>query len=260
MGKVAAVFFAGALLLAGRAPAGAGIVTVLYEAEAVTVVDEPFGIEVPRLTVVTGYFTFDTSTPDNDPADEYDGEYSHDGNAGYLASFLGHEVRGSQTPFYWVDLVMNSPQSDTFRIYDGPRAVGFEGGTMSFDGTPDEDIELFLAVSEDVFDDDDLINPFPFYDFESFIHTPHTFTLEDDQGTILLQFLHVSEAVCGDVNSGGVKAADALEVLRASVGSRSCLPCVCDVDGNGDIVSSDALKTLRYAVNPTSALDCSPCV
>ena len=245
--------------LAGAASAHAKIVTVLYEAEAVTVVDEPFGVDVPRETVVTGYFTFDTGTPDDAPEDQYSGEYPHDGNAAYLASFLGHEVTGSDTPFYWVDLVMGSPQSDTFRVYDGPRPVGFEGGTMSFDGTPDEDIQLFLAATEDVFDDDALIDPFPFYDFGD-LGTTHTFFVKDDQGSLVMQFLKVAEAVCGDVNSGGVKAADALEVLRTSVGTRDCLPCVCDVDHNGDILSSDALKTLRYAVNPTTPLDCSPCL
>jgi hypothetical protein len=257
--KTNAAVLAALCVFAGASSAHSEVVTVSYEAEAVTVVKEPFGVEVPRLTVVTGYFTFDTSTPDQAPDDEYSGEYQHDGNGGYLASFLGHEVTGSHTPFYWVDLVMGSPQNDTFRVYDGPTAVGFEGGTMSFDGTPDEDIQLFVAITEDVFDDDDLINPFPFYDF-GFLGTTHTFSLEDDQGTMLLQFLKVSEVVCGDVNSGGIKASDALEVLRTSVGTRSCLPCVCDVDHSGQIVSSDALKTLRYAVNPATPLSCAACL
>jgi hypothetical protein len=246
-------------VLIGATPARAEIITVSYEAEAVTVVKKPFGVEVPRLTVVTGFFTFDTSTPDDAPSDAFSGEYPHDGNAGYLASFLGHEVTGSQTPFYWVDLVDGNPQSDTFRIYDGPTAVGFEGGTMAFDGTPDEGIQLFVAITEDVFDDDDLIDPFPSYDF-GFLGTSHTFSLEDDEGTMLLQFLDVSEVVCGDVNSGGIKASDALEVLRTSVGNRACLPCVCDVDNSGEVVSSDALKTLRHAVNAATPLSCAKCL
>ncbi len=255
--KVAAIAAMG--LLAAATSAGAAVVTVLYEAEAVTVVKKPFGVEVPRLTVVSGYFTFDTSTPDDAPEDLYSGEYQHDGNAAYLASFLGHEVTGSETPFYWVDLVDGDPESDTFRIYDGPTPVGFEGGTMSFDGTPDTDIQLFVAITEDVFDNDDLIDPFPFYDF-GVLGTTHTFSLEDEEGTMLLQFLKVGEAVCGDVNSGGVKASDALEVLKTSVGSRTCFPCVCDVDHNGQVLSSDALRTLRFAVNPSTPLDCSACL
>jgi hypothetical protein len=256
--KNAAAAIAAASVIGTVTLADAKIVTILYEAEAITVVKKPFGVVVPRLSVVSGYFTFDTSTPDDAPDDAYSGEYQHDGNAGFLASFVGHEVTGSETPFYWVDLVDGAPTSDTFRIYDGPTPVGFEGGTMSFDGTPDPDIQLFVAIPEDVFDDDDLINPFPGYDWGD-NGTTHTFVLEDDQGTMLLQFLETSEAVCGDVNSGGIKASDALEILRTSVGSRSCLPCVCDVDHNGSIVSTDALKTLRFAVSPGTALACAVC-
>lgn len=253
------VFLVIAGALAGFArPAQAELVTVIYEARAATVVDQPFGVSVPLDTPVHGYFTFDTSTPDSEPEDELDGAYQHDGNAAYLAEFLDTRITGSPTPFYWVDLGPN-PAFDTFRIYDGPRAVGFEGGIMSLDGVPDEDVELFLAVSEDVFDDDALINPFPFYEF-GFLGDSHTYTLKDDRGTILMQFTSVRTAVCGDAGGGGVAANDALAVLRASVGTLSCYPCLCDVDGNGSITAPDALKTLRFAVAGSPALACSACL
>lgn len=244
-------------LLASAVVAAAEIVTVLYEAEAATVVGQPFGVTVPLDTRVHGYFTFDTSTPDSEP-DELDGEYQQDGNAAYLAEFLETRITGSSTPFYWVDLSSN-PSSDTFRIYDGPRPVGFEGGVMSLDGVPDETIELFLAVTADVFDDDALINPFPSYDF-GFLGDPHTYTLENDDGKMLMQFTSVRTAQCGDVGGGGVAANDALAVLRTSVGTLSCYPCVCDVDGSGSITAPDALKTLRFAVAGAPALSCSACL
>jgi len=239
-------------------PAGAEIVTVTYEAKAVTVSKQPFGLTVPLNTIVTGYFTFDTATDDLAPGDTLSGEYQHDGNAGYVAEFLSTRITGSTTPFYEVDLIAD-PTIDTFRIYDGPRTVGNEGGVMSIDGVEDDQIQLFLAVTEDVFDSDALINPFPFYTF-GFLGTPHTFTLKDDQGTMLMQFLSVSEPVCGDPGGSGVTAGDALQVLRTSVGSRTCLPCLCDVDGNGFIQAGDALKTLRFAVSGAPALNCAPCL
>lgn len=55
-------------------------------------------------------------------------------------------------------------------------------------------------------------------------------------------------------------AGDALQVLRAAVGTRTCFPCVCDADGNGTIASSDALKVLRFAVSGSVALNCSACL
>lgn len=234
------------------------IVTVIYSAEAVTVSKTPFGQTVPLDTVVTGYFTFDTGTPD-DNSDPLSGEYPHTQHAGFRADFLKSRIRGSTTPFYEVDLAPD-PTNDTFRIYDGPRTVGNEGGVMSIDDVADSDIQLFVAITDDVFDDDDLIDPFPLYTF-GFLGTPHTFSLKDDQGTMLLQFTKVAEAVCGDATGGGgITATDALVVLKTAVGSRECLPCLCDVDAGGTIASSDALKTLRFAVSGTGSLHCSACL
>jgi len=252
------VVAAAAWLAVFPAAAGAEIVTVTYEAKALTVVKQPFGLTVPLNTIVTGYFTFDTSTEDLAPEDPLFGEYQHDGGAGYVAEFLSTRITGSTTPFYQVHLTAN-PTSDTFRVYDGPRTVGNQGGVMSIDGVEDEDIELFLAVTEDAFDNDALINPFPAYTF-GFLGTPHTFSLKDDQGTMLLQFLSAAEPVCGDPGGGGVTASDALVVLRTSVGSQTCLPCLCDTDGNGFVQAGDALRTLRFAVSGAPALNCSACL
>jgi hypothetical protein len=66
--------------------------------------------------------------------------------------------------------------------------------------------------------------------------------------------------VCGDFNGdGSIVASDALNILRTSVGSLSCLLCVCDTDGSGDTVASDALRDLRYAVDLPVTLNCPPC-
>lgn len=249
---------AAAWLAVCAAPAGAEIITVTFEAKAKTIAKQPFGLSIPLNTPVTGYFTFDTGTEDLAPEDPLSGEYQHEGGAAFVAEFLSTRITGSMTPFYEVDLSDN-PTIDTFRIVDGPRPVGNEGGVMSIDGIEDEQIELFLAITGDAFDSDSLINPFPAYTF-GFLGTPHTFTLKDDQGTMLMQLTGVAEAVCGDLDGGGVTAGDALQVLRTSVGSRPCAPCLCDVDGNGSILASDALTTLRFAVAGMPALGCSACL
>ena len=236
----------------------AEIVTVAYEAEAVTVASKPFGLTIPLDTPVTGYFTFDTSTPDVNPDNTMRGEYPHARNSAFVADFLETRIRGSHTAYYEVQL--SGGDSDTFRTWDGPSPVGPEGGTMSIDGTPDEDIRLFLAITDDAFQSDDLKDPFPFYTF-GFLGTPHTFSLKDEQGTMLMQFTKAAAAVCGDPNnSDTTTAADALQVLKTAVGTSKCLPCVCDADANGIIASGDALKVLRFAVAGSPSLDCAVCL
>src|SRR6185436_9040792 len=147
-------------VLAAAQTAVAERISVYYEAEAATVVDTPLGLEIPRLTVVTGTFTFDTSTPDALPDDHDDGDYYHDGDGAFTATFLGHTLTGSATPLVEIRKV-----SSTFRFVDGPGTFDDEGGIMSVDGVPDENPELwFSAGTETDMVDDSLINPFPDYD------------------------------------------------------------------------------------------------
>ena len=65
------------------------------------------------------------------------------------------------------------------------------------------------------------------------------------------------EAVCGDVNDDGtLSAADALGVLRASVGTADCQPWECDYDGSGEVSASDALEVLRAAIGDGAPPEC----
>lgn len=65
---------------------------------------------------------------------------------------------------------------------------------------------------------------------------------------------------CGNVDgSATITASDALAVLGAAVGSRTCDPCICDVDASGGITASDALNTLRKAVGLPAELACPTC-
>ncbi|HXC49620.1 MAG TPA: hypothetical protein VN634_01930 [Candidatus Limnocylindrales bacterium] len=53
--------------------------------------------------------------------------------------------------------------------------------------------------------------------------------------------------------------ADCLYIARASIGSRPCSECVCDVNGSGSIEISDALRCLRVAIGGQGELACPPC-
>jgi hypothetical protein len=62
---------------------------------------------------------------------------------------------------------------------------------------------------------------------------------------------------CGDASEdGNLTASDALGILKAAVGSKSCLICVCDVDNSNKVTASDALRTLRFVVGQPVTLDC----
>lgn len=272
------IFFSSATILSAE------VIRVNYTAEAATVVNMPFGLDIPRLTIFSGYFEFDTSTGDDNPADETEGLYIHMNAGGFSASFLANEITGSQTSAYELD-----SGGQSVRITDGPDAFREEVGIMSLDGQEDEDIELFVGFGpEFTLVDDSFVNPFTDFDL-SFIGTPHTFRLRDENGTVLLQFVTLETAgavtttttsstttttvegakICGDpidpppaalgISPSAVTASDALFVLGAAVGAASCELCVCDVNDSGSVTASDALGVLSAAVGGSATLICPAC-
>ncbi|HXC52498.1 MAG TPA: hypothetical protein VN634_16575 [Candidatus Limnocylindrales bacterium] len=70
-----------------------------------------------------------------------------------------------------------------------------------------------------------------------------------------------TEGSCGQsiCPEDGVQAADALEALKAAVGSAYCASCRCDVDSNGSVTASDAIRILRSAVGTAGDLNCPAC-
>ena len=56
-----------------------------------------------------------------------------------------------------------------------------------------------------------------------------------------------------------ITASDALFILGAAVGTVTCDPCLCDVDGHGSVAASDALLALKMAVGEQLELSCPPC-
>jgi len=69
--------------------------------------------------------------------------------------------------------------------------------------------------------------------------------------------LSPTAALCGDANNdNAVTSTDALQTLRAAVGSSECPAEVCDVSSPGGVSSSDALPVLRYSVGQPVSLSC----
>jgi hypothetical protein len=65
---------------------------------------------------------------------------------------------------------------------------------------------------------------------------------------------------CGDFdNNGKIQTSDALNVLKAAVGQKACLLCLCDLDGSGSLGASDSLVTLKAAVGSNVQLKCPIC-
>lgn len=92
--------FSAALLmpvLASVQPTHAKRVIVEFVAEAKTVTGMPFGITVPRLTVVRGYFTYETNTPDLRPADLMRGQFLMLDTSDFRAEFLDKVIAGSDS-------------------------------------------------------------------------------------------------------------------------------------------------------------------
>ena len=78
--------------------------------------------------------------------------------------------------------------------------------------------------------------------------------------TLALAGAAAAASLCGDQNNNGsVTAADALGVLKVSVGSLGCDLCICDTNLSGKITAGDALVLLKFAVGQAVVLNCSSC-
>lgn len=158
-------------------------VTIEYVAQASTVTGQPFGLTVPRLTEVKGYMTYETNTVDLRPADSMRGDFVMAGTWDFRAEFLGKIVRGSGTAFASTNL-FGSP---TLRFNDGVKDN--RAGIMSFDGIADATIGLGFSISGQAKDlpTDQLPVNFTFNPPPQ--GASHTFALENQTGTMLLQFI-----------------------------------------------------------------------
>lgn len=170
-------------VLATVQPAHAERVTIGYEAEARTITGQPFGITVPFLTVVRGYFTYETNTPDLRPTDIMRGQFLMLGTWDFRAEFLDKVITGSGAATATTNLFGNP----TLSFNDGGNTA--DRGIMKINGTPDVDVEFGFGISgasKDLPTDQLPVN---------FTFNPppdgaqHTFVLKDDAGSMNLRFL-----------------------------------------------------------------------
>ena len=188
---IAALFFIRGLV------ADAAPVTFELETHIATVSGNPFGFDNSvRLEGVSAIVTYETTTADvNSSATR--GNYPHTFGGVFFADVLGIEISGSATPYVQIEDL----NPDTFRYIDGPRTIGPAGGIMSVDGIANPDVELLLAFTDSsgvAFADDSLPNPLPFavppLSEPSPSFFPHTISLSDGNGTLLLQLDSIQTA------------------------------------------------------------------
>jgi hypothetical protein len=174
------------LVITTLADSRAELVTIEYEAEASTVVGQPFGLDVPRLTRVHGFFRYESSAVDLRPNDQRRGSFVLGPGAWeFEARFLGHTVRGSQQA-----TASTETFGHTLRFNDGGDRK--ETGDMSFDGVFRIDIALGFSIvgNSSHLPTDQLPAPFTYQP-----GNPHTFVIDDDSGRMLLQFRTVNQVV-----------------------------------------------------------------
>jgi hypothetical protein len=158
-------------------------VTLRFTGEVATVAGTPFGLDDSvRTTAVSGLLRYDLAVADQERSDPQRGTYDHTGSGAFATNVAGVSITGSGRPITEVE---DFPGADTWRFIDGPQMGDETRRLMSVNGVADDTVELWIAISDsDLFASDVQPDPFPTLDIAN---TPHTFSLEDSGGTLLLQ-------------------------------------------------------------------------
>jgi len=191
-----------------------------------------------RLDHVTGYnrlIDFKGGTSDC-------GLYVHDGAPEVKCGETGIESICANT---WVQIVVTRARNDTFKVWVNARPV-----LAYFDDT---DNATLTADSLRFFRDNDCVAP-PCGE-ESGGAVARITIYDTVVGANFIEDL--IDQQCGDLNSSGtITASDALGALKAAVGSGCCQIEFCDVAEPEGVKASDALVILKAAVDQEVELDC----
>lgn len=154
-------------------------ITVAFEGELATISGTPLGLsDADRTAAATGSFTYDTCTAG---VEEYEGRRIFDGAlTAFSLDLAGVTVEGSGNGLVEIE----DMSSDTLRFTDGPQFNDPVIRTMWVDGVESELLEMWFAITDGdgAYDSTDMPNPFPMSP-----ELPHTFSLDDEGGTALLQ-------------------------------------------------------------------------
>ena len=162
-------------------------IQLTYTAQVVTVTGTPFGLANLRGKTMTGYFWYDTATTDTNK-DTSRGTYEQTlGFSGFSGTLDSTIFMGSKTPLVTIENISNN---DTFRYQDGVDGT-HPNRMMTVNGVVLPTAQLSLAVSSDKnpLNGDLLPDPFPFASTD-----PHTFSLSDKNGQMLLQFSKITDS------------------------------------------------------------------
>ncbi len=200
----ASVVFAMILLIGVRGAQGE-LVTFSYQAQVATIVGTPFDLDAGSdlASPVTGSFTFNSDTRDQDFKDPHRGQYAHDpalggvGGGGFMAvvnrnSGPTFTITGSSFPLVTIE---DFAFVENFRFRDGPDVFN-PGGIMQLDGIADANLRLdfiFRDTTASTFPSDALpTSPAPINLSPSL---PHTFILKElNTGDyVLLRFSQVTQ-------------------------------------------------------------------
>ncbi len=158
-------------------------VTLSFVGTIATIADLPLGLDESwRESTVSGSFTYDLSMDDTS-GDILRGYYRHFQNGAFTLNVADHTVTGTSSPTVEIENL----DPDTFRFEDQGIFGAFGSEFMQLDGEDHQDLTLWFAVTDDsgaAFRDDALPTQFPMLDIANY---PHTFAVEDDGGTMLLQ-------------------------------------------------------------------------
>lgn len=169
------------------APPPCASVTVEFVGEVAAVSNSPFGLDdTVRAEEVNGAFAYSLCVNDADP-DVKRGEYDHRGGGALALAVAGLTIAGSDNPVVKVENL----DPDTFRFLDGPQLLDEDVDlrVVEVDGERRPDVKISISFTDPAgaaFSSDALPNTFPFLDLAAEKY-PHTFSVQDAGGTLLLQ-------------------------------------------------------------------------
>lgn len=167
-----------------------GKTLVSFVGKVATVAGTPLGLTSSAYNQpVSGKLGFLLCVPDKLAADPLRAEYDHDNGGVFELTVMTASVTGSQKPIVQVENL----NPDTFRFIDGKQLIDPKTRTMLLNGQPSPTLSLWIAITDSggaAFTSDAAPAVFPFSNMSAY---PHTFSVKDSGGTLLLQLSSMTQ-------------------------------------------------------------------
>jgi hypothetical protein len=169
------------------------VVVLSFVGKVATVAGNPVGLTGAAYNKpVSGKLGYLDCIPDAKAADPKRGEYEHNTGGIFelnVQAATTVTVTGSTKPVVQIEDL----NPDTFRFKDGDQPLDPKVRIMSLNGQPDPSLSVWLAITDSsgaAFSDDSLPKQFPFTNISAY---PHTFSVKDSNGTLLLQLSSITQ-------------------------------------------------------------------